>query len=159
MSKFYKRHASCNASLHLAKWFQMKRLFFYISQSETIIAHGGHICSPDQDEISKFCNLGLPTDTSCQVWFHLAKQFQWRLIFYITQSETRIAHGGHICSLIGTKWRNFVKDLPQMLHVKYGSIWPSSFRLEEFFISANQKQELPMAAVYIVRSRRNEETL
>ena len=43
-----------------------------------------------------------------------------------------------------------------MLPVKYSSIWPSGFRGEEFFTSTNQKQGLPMAAIFVVRSGRNE---
>ena len=34
-----------------------------------------------------------------------------------------------------------------MLPTKFRFIWPSGFRGEDFFKSANQKQELPMAAV------------
>jgi hypothetical protein len=34
--------ASYQVSVHLAKWFQ--RRFFLISQSETRIAYGGHVC-------------------------------------------------------------------------------------------------------------------
>jgi hypothetical protein len=33
-----------------------------------------------------------------------------------------------------------------MLPTKFWFIWPSGFREEDFFKSANQKQELPMAA-------------
>ena len=40
----------------------------------------------------------------------------------------------------------------------FGSIWLCGFR-EDFEISANQKQELPVAAMFAVRSGRNEETL
>ena len=56
------------------------------------------------------------------VWSQLPKYFQrryflWpshfrRRIFYISQSETRIAQGGHVRSPIRTKWEKFVKDLP-----------------------------------------------
>jgi hypothetical protein len=34
---------------------------------------------------------------SYQVSVHLAKQFQKRRIFKISQSETRVACGGHVC--------------------------------------------------------------
>jgi hypothetical protein len=40
---------------------------------------------------------GLPIDASYQVSDHLAKQFQRRRILKISQSETRIACGGHVC--------------------------------------------------------------
>ena len=43
-----------------------------------------------------------------------------------------------------------------MLPVKFGSIWPSSFR-EDFLTLANQKQEL--AAIFDGRMGQNEETL
>jgi hypothetical protein len=40
---------------------------------------------------------GLPIDASYQVSVHLAKQFQKKRIFKISQSETRVACGGHVC--------------------------------------------------------------
>jgi hypothetical protein len=36
-----------------------------------------------------------------------------------------------------------------MLPTKFKFIWQSSFREEDFFKSANQKQELPMAAMLV----------
>jgi hypothetical protein len=39
----------------------------------------------------------LSIDTSYQVSVHLAKQFQRRRISKISQSETRISCGGHVC--------------------------------------------------------------
>jgi hypothetical protein len=35
-----------------------------------------------------------------------------------------------------------------MLPTKFWFIWPSGFRGEDFFQSANQKQELPVAAMF-----------
>jgi hypothetical protein len=43
-----------------------------------------------------------------------------------------------------------------MLPTKFRFIWPSGFRGEDFFKSANQKQELPMAAIFVDESRQNE---
>jgi hypothetical protein len=40
----------------------------------------------------------------------------------------------------------FIEDLPQMLPTKFRFILPSGFGGEDFFKSANQKQELNMAA-------------
>ena len=53
----------------------------------------------------KMCNLqrGPPIDASYQVSVHLAKRFQRRRILKISQSETRVACGGHVCQRIGTK--------------------------------------------------------
>jgi hypothetical protein len=37
-----------------------------------------------------------------------------------------------------------------MLPANFGSIWPSSFRGEDFFLTlVNQKQELPLAAIFV----------
>ena len=35
--------ASCQVSVHLAKWLQKRRIFL-IGQSETRVAYGGHVC-------------------------------------------------------------------------------------------------------------------
>jgi hypothetical protein len=44
---------------------------------------------------------GPPIDASYQVSDHLVKRFQRRRILKISQSETRIACGGHVCQWIG----------------------------------------------------------
>ena len=44
-----------------------------------------------------------------------------------------------------------------MLPTKFRLIWPSDFRGEDLLQSANQKQELPMAAMFVTGSRQNEE--
>ena len=49
----------------------------------------------------------------------------------------------------------FIEDMPYMLPTKFRFIWPSSFRGEDFFKSANQKQELPMAAMFVNGSEQN----
>jgi hypothetical protein len=46
-----------------------------------------------------------------------------------------------------------------MLSAKFCFIWPSSFRREDFLTLANQKQELPLAAIFAGGMGRNEETL
>ena len=46
-----------------------------------------------------------------------------------------------------------------MLHTKVRFIWPSGFRGEDFKKSANQKQELPMVAMFVDGSWRNEQSL
>jgi hypothetical protein len=47
-----------------------------------------------------------------------------------------------------------------MLPTKFQFIWPSSFRGEYFFKkSANQKQELPVAAIFVNGSEQNEQSL
>jgi hypothetical protein len=46
-----------------------------------------------------------------------------------------------------------------MLPTKFRFIWPSGFRGEDFFKSANQKQELPMTAMFVNGSGQNEQSL
>ena len=46
-----------------------------------------------------------------------------------------------------------------MLPTKFRFIWPSGFRGDDFFKSANQKQELPIVAMFVNRSELNEQSL
>ena len=46
-----------------------------------------------------------------------------------------------------------------MLPTKFWFIWPCGFRREDFFESTNQKQELPVAAKFVNRSGKNEQSL
>ena len=46
-----------------------------------------------------------------------------------------------------------------MLPTTFRFIWPSGFRVKDFRKSANQKQELPMAAMFVNGSWQNEQSL
>jgi hypothetical protein len=46
-----------------------------------------------------------------------------------------------------------------MLPTKFQFIWSSVFRGEDFKKSANQKQELPVAAMFVNGSGQNEQSL
>jgi hypothetical protein len=46
-----------------------------------------------------------------------------------------------------------------MFPTKFRLIWTSSFRGDDFLKSANQKQELPVAAMFVNGSGRNEQSL
>jgi hypothetical protein len=46
-----------------------------------------------------------------------------------------------------------------MLSTKFRFIWPSGFRGEDLKRSANQKQELPMAAMFVNGSELNQQSL
>ena len=46
-----------------------------------------------------------------------------------------------------------------MRPTKIRYIWPNGFREEEFLKSANQKQESPVAAMFVNGSGRNEHSL
>ena len=64
----------------------------------------------DWDGMSNL-DRGLSIDASYQVSDHLAKRFQRRFL-KISQSETRIACGGHVCLWIGTKSAMFIENFP-----------------------------------------------
>ena len=46
-----------------------------------------------------------------------------------------------------------------MLPTKFQFIWESGFRGEDFKRSANQKEELPVVAMFVNGSERNEQSL
>jgi hypothetical protein len=46
-----------------------------------------------------------------------------------------------------------------MLPTKFRFIWPSGFRGKDFFKLANQKQELPVATMFVNGSGQNEQSL
>jgi hypothetical protein len=46
-----------------------------------------------------------------------------------------------------------------MIPTKFWFIWPNGFRGEEFLKSANQKQALPVASMFVNGSGRNEQSL
>ena len=46
-----------------------------------------------------------------------------------------------------------------MLNTKFRLIWPSGFRGEDLKKFTNQKQELPMVAMFVIGSGRNDEFL
>ena len=86
--------ASYQVSVHLAKQFQRRRIF---SQP---IRNKNRLWQPyllmDRDGMSNLYR-GPSIDASYQVSVHLAKRLQKRRIFKISQSETRVAYGGHVC--------------------------------------------------------------
>ena len=98
MSNLYREpsiDASYQVSVHLAKRFQRRRLF-----RNQPIRNNNCLWWPclltDRDEMSNL-NRGPSIDASYQVSVHLAKRFQRRRILKISQSETRVACGGHVC--------------------------------------------------------------
>jgi hypothetical protein len=46
-----------------------------------------------------------------------------------------------------------------MFPIKFRFIWPSGFRGEDIFKSTNQKQELPVVAMFVNGSGQNEHSL
>jgi hypothetical protein len=87
--------ASYPVSVHLAKWFQRRRIKKYQP-----IRNKNRLWQPclltDRNEMSSLYR-GPSIDASYQVSDNLAKRFQRRRFLEIDQSETRIACGGHVC--------------------------------------------------------------
>ena len=88
------KDASYQILIHLAKRFQ--RRFFRNRPIRNKNCLWWPCLLTDQNDICNR-NRGLSIDVSYQVSVHLAKQLQKRRIFKISQSETRIASGGHVC--------------------------------------------------------------
>jgi len=82
-------------SVHLAEWFQERRLF-----RNQPIRNKNVLWWPcflkDQDEMNNLYR-GPSIDASYQVSIHLAERFKRKRFLNIIQSETRIACGGHAC--------------------------------------------------------------
>jgi hypothetical protein len=76
----------------------------------------------------------------------------------INQSETRIVCGGHVCKRIGTKWaiyRGHDIDASYQVSVHLAK----RFQRRRFKKIDIQKQELPMAAMFVNGSGQNEQSL
>ena len=104
MSNLYRGpsiHAFYQISVHSGKRVQ-RRTFF---RNQPIRKRNGlwwPCLLTDRDEMSNLYR-GPSIDASYQVSIQLAKRFQRRTFLKISQSETRIACGGHVCQWIGTK--------------------------------------------------------
>jgi hypothetical protein len=76
---------------------------------------------------------------SYQVSVHLAMRFQRRIFFKISQSETRIVYGDHVCWWIGTKSSRFINKhgrhrqflflIGQFLNIFSETAWPNELKL------------------------------
>ena len=156
MSIFYRGpsiDALYQVSYHLAKRFQRKRCFRNRPIRNKNCLRRPYLLT-DQNGMSN-SHRGPFIDASYHVSVQLAKLFKSRRFLEIDQSETRIPCGGHVCYWIGTKWALFIKDLPLMLPTTFRIIWPSGFIGKYFQKSTNQKQELPVVAMFVHGSERN----
>ena len=88
--------ASYQVSVHMANRFQRRRFF-----RNQPIRNKNCLWRPcllmDRYEMSNR-NRGLSIDAFYHLSVHLNKRFQRRRISKISQSETRIACGGHVCN-------------------------------------------------------------
>ena len=91
---------------------------------------------------------------SYQVSVHWAKRFQRRKFLEIDHSETQIACGGHVFNESGRKEHPLQKTFHRSFLPNVGSFWESDFRGEYFQKSTNQKQELPVTAMFLNGSGR-----
>ena len=123
--------ASCKVWVHLAMWFQRRRFLKYQPIRNKNCPWRPYLYS-DQDEMRKLCKR-LPLDASSKVWVYLAMWFQRRRFFKYQPIRNKNCPWRHICIPIQTKWGHFVKDLIQMLPVKFACIWPCGFRGEDFW--------------------------
>ena len=115
-------------------------------------------------------------DTTYQVSVHMAKQFQRRRFFrnrpirnkncmwwpclLIDRDEKSNLHRGHsidasyqvsvVAMFVNRSGRN--EQASYRTFHRFRFIWPSGFRGKDFFKSANQKQELPMVAMFVNES-------
>jgi hypothetical protein len=65
-----------------------------------------------------------------------------------------MACAGHVFKRISTKLALFIEDLPS-----FGSFGKAVSKEKIFFKLANQKQELPMAAMFVNGSELNDQSL
>jgi hypothetical protein len=65
----------------------------------------------------------------------------------------------HLVPIRLQTWPSQTIPVSDLLPTKFSFILPSGFRREDFFKSANQKQELPMVAMFVNGSEINEQNL
>jgi hypothetical protein len=100
MSNLYRgpsKDASYQVLIHLAKRLQRRR-FFRNQPIRNKNCLWGPCSLTDRDEMSNLY-WGHDIDASYQVSIHFAKRFQRRRFLKISQSETRIAYGSHVCKM------------------------------------------------------------
>jgi hypothetical protein len=105
-------------------------------------------------------NKPATVNASCQVWFNLAKEFQRRRFFLSLANQKQELLSAAI--FVGQTERN-KETLWRTLHrCCMPSLAPFGQAVSEektFLTVANQKQELPLAAIFVGGTGRNEETL
>jgi hypothetical protein len=111
----------------------------------------------DWDEMS-ILYRGPPIDDTYQVSVHLAKRFQRRRYFRNQPIRNKNCLWWPCLLTDRDEMSIFTEDLTKMLSTKLRFIWPNGFREEEFKKSANQKQELSVAAMFENGSGRNEQS-
>ena len=98
-------------------------------------------------------------DTSYQVWVHLGKRLQRRIIFRNRPIRNKNCMS-RPCLLTGRDEMNIlIDDISYTLPTRCRFISPCGFRGEDFQKSTNQKQELPFATMFFNELGRNEQSV
>ena len=103
-------------------------------------------------------NRGLSIDASYQVSLHLAKRFQRRRILKNQPIRNKNRLWQPYLLIDRDEMSNLYRGPPQMHPTKFRFILPSSFRGEDLKKQANQKQELPVAAMFVNGSERHKQS-
>ena len=113
----------------------------------------------DQNEMSNIYR-GPSIDASYQVSYHLAKRFQRKSCFRNRQIRNKncLLWPCLLTDQNGMS-NSHIEDLPQMLPTTFRFIWQSGFKGEDFQKSTNQKQELPVAVIFVNGQGRNVQSL
>ena len=110
-------------------------------------------------ELNEHLYRGPSKDASQQVSVHLTKRLQRRRFFRNQPIINKNCLWWPCWLTDRDEMSNLIENLPQILPNKFRFIWPSGFRGEDFKKSANQKQELPMVAMFVNGSELNEQSL
>ena len=105
---------------------------------------------------------GPSIDTSCRVSVHFSifpSCFRVEDFQKSTNQKQELPVATMFVSGSRQNEQSLQKDLPQMLPTKFRFIWQSGFKGKDFQKSINQKQELPVAAIFVNGSGRNEQSL
>ena len=101
---------------------------------------------------------GPSIDASYHVSVHLTKLFQSRRFLEIDQSETRIACGSHIFNGSGRNEQSLQRTFQGCSLPGFDSFGQAVSEEKIFQKSTNQKQEWPVASMFVNGSGRNEQS-
>ena len=152
------RNKNCLWWLHRCFIWQScfrEECFLELNQSETRIACDGHVFVRIKPKLAIFIN-DFPQMTPTKFRFIWPREED----FFRNRPNRNKNCLWRPCLLTDqNKMSNLIEDLPQMLPIKFPFIWSSGFRGEDFQKSNNQKQELPVAAMFNNGSGRNGQSL